>query len=392
MNCSGHIQAFAKLKLLHNDPQTETDVMFSRGMDPNMVDPSICHPHPKVPLEWPARSEIETYVQTTRAKLLNTLAAGGVTPRLLVLALEHEYMHLETLAYMRVQERKSKFNSRLGTTKPYSNGTPNGKTSKCVANANGVTVNGATKVHVANGTSNGNGKLQFPFADLMVRITPGVATLGANANDGSFMWDNEYPACTVRINEPFWVDRQPVTVAQFLSFMKAGGYNREELWEKNDFALFRRQNTTMPATWSEVDGEYFVHSLDATDHWRSVADMPVFVSLSEADAFCKWVHGRIMTEAEYHRILASEEASQVEKLRTCGWEWTSSLFQPFQGYIKMEEYPEYSSDFFDGCHYVLKGASPVTHPCMQRDTFRNFYQRQYPFVFAKFRLCRSSPT
>ena len=270
MNGSGHTQAFTKLKLLLNDPQTETDVMFSQGIDLNMVAPNVCHSHPKVPPKWPARSEIETYVQKTRVKLLNTLAAKGIMPRLLVLSLEYEY---KKLAYMRLQERK--FKSHMGAIKPYSNGTPNGKTSNGVDNTNGVTVNSTS----TNNTSNAIGKLQL-LADSMVRIAPGVATLGANVNNESFMWDNESPACTVRINELFWVGRHPVTVAQFLSFMKAGGYEREEIWEKNDFALFRCQNTTMPATWSEIDGEYFVHSLDATDHWRSVADTPVFVSLS----------------------------------------------------------------------------------------------------------------
>ena len=46
-----------------------------------------------------------------------------------------------------------------------------------------------------------------------------------------------------------------------------------------------------------------------------------------------------------------------------------------------------AADFFDGKHFVLRGASSVTDPAMRRDSFRNFYQKQYPYVFAKFRLC-----
>jgi formylglycine-generating enzyme required for sulfatase activity len=118
-----------------------------------------------------------------------------------------------------------------------------------------------------------------------------------------------------------------------------------------------------------------------------VANEPVFASLSEAEAYCKWSRGRVMTEEEYHLMLVS--GSEVQQLRSGGWEWTSSLFLPFDGFVKMREYPEYSTDFFDGAHYVLKGASPVTHRCMQRDTFRNFYQRQYRYVFAKFRVCKN---
>lgn len=77
-------------------------------------------------------------------------------------------------------------------------------------------------------------------------------------------------------------------------------------------------------------------------------------------------------------------------LRSGGWEWTSSEFAPLPGFQAMRDYPEYSVDFFDGKHGVLKGSAPVTHPSLIRDSFRNFYQGQYPFMFAKFRCCRDA--
>ena len=43
-----------------------------------------------------------------------------------------------------------------------------------------------------------------------------------------------------------------------------------------------------------------------------------------------------------------------------GWEWTATPFAPFPGFEPMASYPQYSADFFDGKHYVMKGASPVT--------------------------------
>lgn len=175
----------------------------------------------------------------------------------------------------------------------------------------------------------------------------------------------------------------------FLTFVKEGGYEKQEFWQLVDFKFLEDQGHKHPATWSKVHGEYYVHSVDSTDHWSKVADQPVFVSLSEAEAFCHSVGCRIMTESEYHQILQSGYATKVHKLRSDGWEWTSSVFQPFPGFKPMVEYPEYSSDFFNSSHYVLKGASPLTHPKMWRDSFRNFYQRQYPFVFAKFRCCKN---
>ena len=56
----------------------------------------------------------------------------------------------------------------------------------------------------------------------------------------------------------------------------------------------------------------------------------------------------------------------------------------------MHDYPEYSTDFFDVSHYVAKGSSPYTHNSLIRHSFRNYYQKEYPYVFAKFRICKDS--
>lgn len=346
--------------------------MFSRGIDPNVVDPSQCHSHPEVPQEWPSRGEIERYVTHVRTKLITALGSKESPPaRLLVFALEHEYMHLETLAYMRAQERKAAFEKKLFHSK-------------------GIITTSTTKSH----KSYRNGRVHhFDEQDQgprTVYISPGRVTIGGDATNGSFMWDNEIPSHDITVRKPFKVSCKPVTVGEFLTFIKAGAYSQPQYWNSLDFAFFQSHKITVPATWSAVQNEYWIHTPTSTQHWTRVANEPVFVSLSEAEAYCKWSHGRVMSEEEYHLTLASKTASKVQQLRSGGWEWTSTPFLPFDGFEKMAEYPEYSSDFFDGSHYVLKGASPVTHRCMQRDTFRNFYQRQYRYVFAKFRVCKNA--
>ncbi|HEV8344734.1 MAG TPA: SUMF1/EgtB/PvdO family nonheme iron enzyme, partial [Candidatus Binatia bacterium] len=75
----------------------------------------------------------------------------------------------------------------------------------------------------------------------------------------------------------------------------------------------------------------------------------------------------------------------VHELIGNGWEWTETPFRPFAGFVPMQSYPEYSADFFDGKHYVLKGASWATPSELIRPSFRNWYQTHYPYVFAKFR-------
>ena len=69
-----------------------------------------------------------------------------------------------------------------------------------------------------------------------------------------------------------------------------------------------------------------------------------------------------------------------------GWEWTSSVFAPFAGFAPLPSYPEYSADFFDHQHYVMKGASPATARDLVRRSFRNWFRAQYPYVYATFRL------
>jgi formylglycine-generating enzyme required for sulfatase activity len=68
-----------------------------------------------------------------------------------------------------------------------------------------------------------------------------------------------------------------------------------------------------------------------------------------------------------------------------GWEWTSTPFAPFAGFEPLPFYRGYSLNFFDGKHYVMKGASPATDPSLIRPSFRNWFQPRYRQVFAKFR-------
>ena len=68
-----------------------------------------------------------------------------------------------------------------------------------------------------------------------------------------------------------------------------------------------------------------------------------------------------------------------------GWEWTSTIFSPFEGFEAMPSYPQYSADFFDDAHFVMKGASPVTARELLRASFRNWFRPHYPYVYAGFR-------
>jgi formylglycine-generating enzyme required for sulfatase activity len=162
-----------------------------------------------------------------------------------------------------------------------------------------------------------------------------------------------------------------------------------------------------PAFWHRHDGQWY---------WRAMFEFvplpmawPVYVSHDAASAYARWKGRRLMTEAEYHRAaegtdLAAGHANftmwdpvpagarplgtsrwGVHDLVGNGWEWTSTVFAPFPGFEPMATYPEYSAEFFDGEHYVLKGASPATARELIRPSFRNWFRSNYPYVYAKFR-------
>jgi formylglycine-generating enzyme required for sulfatase activity len=147
---------------------------------------------------------------------------------------------------------------------------------------------------------------------------------------------------------------------------------------------------------------------------------PVYVSYESAAAYARAKGRRIMTEPEFHRAAYGTPSGDeresvpaghanfaswhpvpagsrpdavspfgVHDLVGNGWEWTSTVFAPFAGFEPMVSYPEYSADFFDGQHYVLKGASPVTAKELIRRSFRNWFRPNYPFVYAKFRTAGS---
>ncbi|KAF2179994.1 hypothetical protein K469DRAFT_593538 [Zopfia rhizophila CBS 207.26] len=73
------------------------------------------------------------------------------------------------------------------------------------------------------------------------------------------------------------------------------------------------------------------------------------------------------------------------------WEWTSTVLEKHGGFKAMDSYPGYTADFFDGKHNITLGGSWATHPRLAgRKTFVNWYQRNYPYVWAGARLVRDA--
>ncbi len=153
-------------------------------------------------------------------------------------------------------------------------------------------------------------------------------------------------------------------------------------------------------------------------------DWPVYVSQAEATAYAAWAGKALPTEAEWQRaaygtpegeerlypwgpqapgpkfgnfdfarwnpvpvnaFAEGRSAFGVDGMVGNGWEWTSTEFAPFPGFVPFPFYRGYSADFFDGKHFVMKGGSARTAACMLRRTFRNWFQSRYQYIYTGFR-------
>jgi ergothioneine biosynthesis protein EgtB len=396
----GHLPAFSVIAFLRRGlgrPPVDArlEALFERGIDPDSQQAAV--PRSGASTIWPSRDEVRAFARACDEAILAALEgldAASLPLEGLYTALEHEAMHQETLLYMW---------HRL----PYElkvRGELRGARSE---------TGGAFR-----GDSKGLGDTLAP-----VIVPAGFATLGANRNDVPFGWDNEFEAHTVHVQE-FEIDVLPVTNADYLEFIEAGGYDKHQLWDDEGWSWVSTDRVRHPAFWLPASGTADPGAPRASQlaprdwRWRGMFEAlplplnwPVYVSHAEASAYARWKGRRLMTEAEFHRAAEGASAGHhdfagfdpipvgshpdtasrwgVHDLIGNGWEWTSTVFAPFAGFVPMRSYPEYSADFFDGRHYVMKGASPATAAELARPSFRNWFRANYPYVYAKFRTVRT---
>lgn len=369
----GHLPAFSFNKLIREalggpslDPVLER--LFERGIDPSDAGDARRHERDS----WPDRARVQAFGAACDAAVLRAFASADLTDagkspllenaQAAYTILEHEEMHHETLLYL-LHRLPLKY--------------------KRVAGRTGAFLEAA------------------PVATGRVEIAAGTATLGARRDALAFGWDNEFEE-RVAVVPAFEIDRNDVTNGDWLAFVRAGG--------------------PLPPFWLERDGAFRL--LGAFEEMPLPLTWPVYVTQDQARAYASWRGSKLPTEAQYHRAAfgapdgserafpwgdeppssafgnfdfkrfdpepvgtnpAGASAWGVQDLVGNGWEWTSTIFEPFDGFVPLPSYPQYSADFFDGEHVVVKGASPVTSRNLVRRSLRNWYRPSYPYVYATFR-------
>jgi formylglycine-generating enzyme required for sulfatase activity len=222
-------------------------------------------------------------------------------------------------------------------------------------------------------------------ANPLVPIPAGNVTLG-KPEDG-FGWDNEHLAHNVAV-PPFAISKYKISNGDYLEFVREGG--------------------AIPNFWMLQYGQWFYRGMFG--RVPLPLDHAVWVTWEQASAYAAWRGLSLPTEAQFQRaaVLTTSDAARdnfgfhgwdpiavdasngagphPSQMTGNGWEWTRDVFAPFEGFAAHPYYAGYSADFFDGQHFVMKGASPRTAALLTRPTFRNWFRPDYPYMYAGFRL------
>jgi ergothioneine biosynthesis protein EgtB len=392
----GHLPAFSFNTLVKRGlggPSIDArlEALFARGIDPHE---SQAAPTAGARAGWPSRAEVRQFAEEADRRVVAALRDGDIDrpghPLLeraeaAFAILEHEAMHQETLLYMWHRLPFADKRAPAGYVPTTAGESP---------------------------------------AREWIEVPAGRATLGVNAGDEPFAWDNERPAYAVDV-PAFAIERHAVTNAAFAAFVEAGGYADPQWWRPDDWAWVQSEGRRAPLFWEQHDGRWF---------WRGMFALvplppawPVYVTFAEASACARWRGCRLPSEPEFQRAAygapsggarrfpwgdadptpahgvfdfaswdpqpvgthpAGRSAWGIDDLVGNGWTWTATAFAPFPGFVPTPAYPEYSADFFDGDHFVIKGASPVTARELLRPSFRNWFRPRYPYVYATFRCAR----
>jgi gamma-glutamyl hercynylcysteine S-oxide synthase len=181
-----------------------------------------------------------------------------------------------------------------------------------------------------------------------------------------FAFDNELTAHPVEVTA-FEIDSRCINWREYLDFVETTSRSLPRYVCKSG-SVYENQKF---GVWKALD-------LEAA---------AVHLSLDDAQSYCAWAGRRLPTEAEWE--LAATSPAQTSKSDEFQWgevwEWTSSTFTPYPGFVA-HPYSDYSEPWFD-TRQVLRGACIATQAMMKNARYRNYFTADRTDIYAGFRTC-----
>ena len=278
-----------------------------------------------------------------------------------------------------------------------------------------------------------------------IEVGPSSVALGKPEDWPTFGWDNEYGADEREV-EYFAASKFLTSNGEFFEFVKSGGYEDRKYWSESGWRWRTFRNTKWPTFWKQ-DGPSGSNRFRLRTIFSEVAmqwDWPVIVNYYEAKAYCSWltqqeqsgVHFRLLRESEHvairHKSCNHEEflsckedaylspqalfpSNQQEvnhNLRfgsespvdaipandkgfhdTFGnvWQWCEDTFHPLHNFKIHPYYSDFSTPCFDGEHQMMLGGSFISTGD-ESSIWARFHFRPHFFQHAGFRVVKESIT
>lgn len=252
----------------------------------------------------------------------------------------------------------------------------------------------------------------------MIPAPGGEIVLGKPEHWPCFGWDNEYGKKRVSV-KPFLASQHLITNEDFQQFVMDLGYSQDEYWtgEGTRWRTFRQAQ--WPTFWVKDSECKFKlrQCFEVIDMpWKA----PVIVNYFEAKAYCAWLskksglHCRLLTEAEHHALrpatilnkqsIIDENANlnlrfgseiPVDTLPPNEkgfydvfgnvWQWTEDFFEPLPGFKAHNYYLDFSQPYFGNTHRIILGGSFISSGDMAVSFVRNDFRPHF-FQHAGFRI------
>lgn len=160
----------------------------------------------------------------------------------------------------------------------------------------------------------------------MLLIKGGKSKIGNNEG-----LDNEKPSFYTEI-KPFYLDENPVTVADFRLFVKINAFvtDAEKYGEATVY-------DTVNHSWINIKGANWQYPM-GLDKPKAKNDEPVRqISWNDAKAYATWLGKRLPTEYELEYIQQNLDKFSVKKLNGELWQWCENWFSSYEGDLYYEK-------------------------------------------------------
>lgn len=310
---------------------------------------------------WPTINEVRAYRDRIRALILKLIEHAPLNLPLneqnpwwaIIMAIEHERIHLETCAALIRQHDLQ-----------YIHQDPH------------------WQADIISADAPTNQLLTIPAARLH---------LNKKNSPNFYAWDNEYAVHEAEV-DAFKASQFLVSNQEFLSFVEAEGYHQAEYWNPEGLAWRELSQAQHPTFWHRGKEGWTLRIM--LENIAMPWDWPVEVNYHEANAFCQWKSAqsgqtvRLLTEDEWYRLYAvsdldpnlpSPQYANIElkyarspcpvhifchgdfyDVQGNVWQWTETPMYPFDGFQTHPIYTGFSTPSFDGRHNLVKGGSWIS--------------------------------